>query len=62
MIIQKNIVVLHVIKQFAKLFQSDLSVTGETTIERKLCDLSVSMVNSFNNLNSFFQLTKQYAS
>jgi len=36
MIIQKNILVLHAIKQFAKLFQVYFFVTGETIIERKL--------------------------
>ena len=46
MIIQKIILVLHAIKQFAKLFQDYFSVTGETTIERKLSDLRVSVVNS----------------
>jgi len=47
MIIQKNILVLHAINQFTKLFQGYFSVAGETTIERKLSDISVSVVNSY---------------
>jgi len=60
MIIQKNILVLHAIKQFAKLFNGYFSVTGETTIERKLCDLRVSVVNSYTRtINQHSELIKQ---
>ncbi len=52
MIIQKNMLASYAINQFAKLFQGYFSVTGETIIERKLCDLSASVVNSYQKSNN----------
>ena len=43
--------VTHAINQFAKLFQGYYSVTGETIIEKKLCDLRVSVVSSYTCVN-----------
>ncbi len=52
MIIQKNILVSDAINKFAKLFQGYFSMTGETIIERKLCDLRVSVVSSYRTDNN----------
>jgi len=54
MIIQKEILVLHAVKQFANLFQGYFSVTGETIIERKLCVLLVSEVNRYQFFKKIF--------